>query len=217
MKRAWWLWIIVGVILAVVVTASVLVGLGSPGDDSGRADGGASNSSEPGDPAAPGVYGTPSMPSDDPIDPWKGARPIVGVDAEAFKSAMAEKWKLDFRSRPVRGGVMQSGLAGDLGRQQRRLDGIVKSGANYATYQVMCQAGGANVTPTDETSMGFVYDCLNQVVRGQDWDRLKVWLDQNLPTMAKQGGDAWFKDLAGVRLYAESNGHILSCVLVNIP
>lgn len=217
-KPAWWLWTVVGVIIAGIVAASVIIGSMSPGGDSGSAaDAGESSSSAPsgtGANAAPGMFATPSLPSNDPVDPWKGVSPIAGVDIGTFKATMTEKWKLEFRSRPIRGGIQESGLAGDLGREQRRLDAIIKTGSIYAAYELMCQAGGTKTTPTDETSLGFVYDCLNQAVRGQEWDQLKGWLDQNLKSLAGQGGTTWYQ-LPSVRLYVESDSHIVSCTLVN--
>jgi hypothetical protein len=217
-KPAWWLWTVVGAILVVIVTASVIIGSMSPGGDSAPSTAsGESSSPAPsntGATSAPGVFGTPSLPANDPVDPWKGVSPIAGVEPGTFKSAMTKNWKLDFRSRPMRGGIQESGLAGDLGREQRRLDAIIKTGSRYAAYEIMCQAGGTKITPTDDTSLGFVYDCLNQAVRGEEWNQLKGWLDQNLKSMAGQGGTTWYQ-LPSVRVYVESDAHILSCTLVN--
>ncbi len=225
-KRATWLWIAVGLVLAVIVTASIVMGVRSPGGlpDSATAAGtagaaGASPTASPsGDPSAapdaPGQFGKPSLPSDDLLDPWKGANPIDGVDPDAFVAAMKSAWSLDFRSRPLRGGLMQVGLAGDLSRKQRRLDGIIERGSG-GVYEVMCQAGGTELSQPDETGLRFISDCLAQAVHGQDWQSIKSWLDGNLSTMAASGGDTWYR-LPAVQMYVVSDRHVVSCTLVHL-
>lgn len=228
LKRATWLWIIVGVVLAAVVAASVISAVTAPGggDSTGtdrkavaasdQPTSQASTSSDPNvAPDNPGEYGKPSLPSNDPLDPMKGAKPIPGVDSAAFKAALQPKWSLDYRSRPTRGGALEIGMAGDLGRKQRRLDAIVHIGSGGAAYMVYCQAGGNEIVPTDDTSLGFVTDCLSQAVHGDDWQQLKSWLDQNLRSMAEKGGKTTFR-LPSFQVYAESNGHVMSCVLANL-
>lgn len=228
LKRATWLWIIVGLVLAVVITASVASIAIDPGGGGSKKSTASSkkstttSESPSASPSAnpsvapdnPGEYGKPAGPDGDPAQ-TSNAKAIPGVDPAAFKAALQPKWNLDYRSRPTRDGVLEIGLAGDLGRKQRRLDAIVQIGSGGAAYMVYCQAGGNDIVPTDGTSLGFITDCLSQAVHGDDWQSLKTWLDQNLRSMAEKGGKTTYR-LPSFQVYAESNGHVMSCVLANL-
>lgn len=165
-------------------------------------------------PAEPGAFGKPSLPGTDPADAWKGAKPIEGIDPAVFKTALTEKWSMSFRTRPLLAGTMEIGLAGDESRKQRRLDAIIQYDGANTVYQVMCQSGGSEIIPTDETSMAFVADCLATTVRGDQWTTLKDWLDTNLLAIAEGVTSTSFQ-LPSVRMYVESNRHVISCVLTN--
>jgi hypothetical protein len=204
-----------------VLTAVVLVVTvgGSGGHSGASADQSAAQSASASPSAStpdePGRFGRPSLPGKDPFDQWPGARPIDGIDPPAFRKALTDAWGLEFTSRRLLGGLRWNGLGGDRTRHQRRLDAIIETtNSDLDAFEVMCQAGGTDVTPNDETSLKFVPECLAKAVPAKDLDMLRTWLDQNLKTMAENGGSTWYQ-LPSMRMYVESNRHVISCALVN--
>lgn len=217
--RRWWR-ITVAAAAAVCVTVGILAAIVLGGTDAkpgARPElalpGGSQTQSEV--PIEPGQFARPSLPGTDPADPWRGAKPISGVDPDVVRTALTGPWGLDFRTRRLLGGVRLSGIAGDGSRKQRRLDAVVDMNNDNTVYQVMCQAGGTEVAPVEDRALVFVSDCLAAAVRGESWPTLKTWLDQNLPALAQRSGSTWYR-MPTVRMYVESSRNIISCTLTNI-
>jgi hypothetical protein len=204
-------------VTAVVVTVAVRAATSDGGTGAAHRSAGPGASASPsgGTPVEPGRFGRPSISSSDPYDAFHGARPIPGIDVAAARQELTTAWGLEFTSRALLGGVMWSGLGGDKSRKQRRLDAIIETNnSGSAVFQVMCQAGGTEVTPNDDTSLRFVPDCLAKAVHGPDLADLRTWLDEHLRTMAENGGSTWYQ-LPSLRMYVESDRHVVSCVLTN--
>lgn len=227
-----WLWrVAVGatvVVLVGLVTAAVVVlgnnatktGAGSQPNPSSSVS--SSASAEPSESPSsgesfviePGAFGKPSLPGTDPADAWDGAQPIDSANVDSFKAALTDKWSMEFSTRPLLGGIMETGLSGDTARKQRRLDAIIEYNDSNVVFQVMCQAGGSEVTPTDDSSVSFMSDCLATTAQGEDWTILKAWIDSDLRNLVEGESSAWI-ELSSMRMYAESNQHLVSCTLTN--
>lgn len=205
----------VSAVVALMIVAGIV--LSSVSDDNGTTGAAESaGSASPGEaaPVDPGQFGKPSLPGTDPADPWRGAQPIDGIDPGSFQAALADKWNMEFRTRPLLGGSVDVGLAGDTSRKQRRLDALIRYNNAEVVYQIMCQAGGSEIIPNDDESLRFVADCLATAVAGEDWAILETWLDDNLKAIAEGIANTWFQ-LPSMRVYVESSRHVISCTLTN--
>jgi hypothetical protein len=73
---------------------------------------------------------------------------------------LSSRWGLAFEKVPTGRGTTEMGLAGDLTRKGRRLDGAVRFDADNRIRSVLCQAGGTEVNlVTGEVNQQFLYDC----------------------------------------------------------